>query len=71
MNLKPLNEIMWCAVRESEKRYLDINTLSLFYEVTKRKAKEVDNKLPIWAKDNPVICFVCVDVNPLSDTAIL
>ena len=43
-------------IREnSERKWIDIETISILPELTVKKARETDDYIPQWAKANPTI----------------
>ena len=55
--------INWAAIRETDgEQWIDISSLSGNREVCESKTISMNNRIPHWAKDNPIIRFTKVEV---------
>ena len=58
----------YVAIRKNEvHEWIDISTLDLSYELTKCKVHKWDLELPQWAKANPVIRIVEVEISEVKN----
>ena len=66
--MKTLPLFRYAAIRQNDKGYwIDVDSLAPLFSTAKRKAMSIDNLLPPWADNNPVVAIKRVKIQMVEE----